>query len=204
MSATTTVTTAIEELFLQSPEENTERVLHATQVIGVDGNRCTVVPAEPLADVSSGDGIRVFFSSPGRKFFRQLALVRDILDNGTMELQFVGQPVGADQRLWYRVSCIGSKVTATLDHEVGCTVVDVSATGFGLRATQSLRIGDVRPAKVHYNGDTYEGRITIQSVRHLSADEIRYGVGAVDGTELHRALPRLSTAIQREQLRRIS
>lgn len=204
-------TTLDAKIFFQLPEEADARILHPCQVLGIDGEIRTVGASESLCCLEPGESALVYFEQR-REFMQQAVVVRSLEESEdgeglTLELEFVGKPVSAEQRQCYRVCSIGADISATLGEEQGCEVVDVSTTGFALYATQVYRVGDIVEATLHHGGQAFSGRVSVQSRRYLSPTQVRYGVRSLDenakGPSLHRSLPRISAAIQREQLRRL-
>lgn len=192
------------DFFVMPPTDDPDAVLRPVTFDHADGAMVHGVMGEDT-HLDEGAQLTAYFNHRG-EFFKQPAVVQTVTDDGGVIMEFLGDPVSANQRQSFRVSCIGCDITATLGDEVGCQVVDISATGFGLYARQSLRIGDILDTVVSYAGQEHHGQVAIQSIRRLPGC-VRYGVCAVDcpaGRALVKALPKVNLAVQREQMRRLA
>ena len=120
--------------------------------------------------------------------------------------ELTGDPVSAERRQCYRVSTVMAQVLATFGAEENCPVVDVSATGFAVVASNRYRTATVVDATVHYGGIAFSGKGRIESVRELKSGPIRYGVHCISdmgtGGTLQAGLPKICASVQREHLRR--
>lgn len=196
-------------LYVQLPDVTPQRVLHACQVVEVDGSTQKIHAAEALVGIKADATLLVYFEQQAT-FVQQPARVRAVeaTDDGTgeiVELELLGKPVNAEQRQVYRVSCLESDINATMNNEPDCKIVDISATGFGVHCASRFHIGASVAAQVHWQGETLRGPVVVVSVRQVSDTQHRYGVRSIDsgGTTLHKALTRISLGVQREQMRRI-
>jgi hypothetical protein len=139
-----------------------------------------------------------------QKFYQQAARVvrRESAPPTVFELKLQGQPVSAESRQCYRVSCLGAGIKATVADEKDCEVVDVSATGLAFYATSTYEIGRQVRITFFYNGDEHAGQGTVQSMRRVSAKLIRYGVHCGDTKSktdtLARSLSSINQSIQRD------
>jgi len=209
MSSTTT---APETLFVQLPDVTPRRVLHACQVLDFEGRGCRVQAIEPLEGLQVDATMLVYFEERQR-FVQQPARVRAIeaLDGeagDVVHVELLGEPVDAEQRQVYRVSCLAAPIHATMNNEPDCEVVDISATGFGVICSSHFHVGASVTALLHWDGQTYRGPVVVVSVRQVSEGRQRYGVRALEGDEtrgmsLFSSLTRVSLAVQREQMRRV-
>ncbi len=196
------------ELFLHLPDDEPGAPLHPTRVVDVKDATISCAALAPIDGLTEGGTLTVYFHLDG-EFMKQPAAVRgtSVEDLFVADLELLGEPVSAEQRQTFRVSCVGCDIQATVGDERFCKVVDISATGFAVYADQDLRIGDIVPIVVHYDGKNHAGRASVQSVRRIASRVMRYGLSAVGGTGdkgLAGALPRVNAAVQRERMRRTS
>ena len=198
------------EIFLQLPDEDGRRVLHPTRVTEHTDAGLVLVTGAVEEGLEEGATRTAYFKVDGR-FVKQPATLRSVaheveLDGFFLTVELLGEPVDAEARQAFRVSCVGCAITATLGHETDCMVIDTSATGFGVYATQLLGFGDLVDVELHHGGETVRGRCSVQSIRRVGGDTVRYGMVAVDGDGdrgLVKALPRVNAKLQREQMRRV-
>lgn len=88
-----------------------------------------------------------------------------------------------DRRQEERVSTCLVDVTATLDAESGCPVVDVSPTGFAALSRSLRFLGTTVPVALQWGGREFSGAAWIQSVHRVDPGEIRYGLRPVEGPD---------------------
>ena len=164
--------------FVQIPDESGERILYTAVVQGFVKSTYTADLHEDATPLESGQDILVYYESSG-KFMRQSARIVRVVDTPsgrTFSFQFAGDSVSGEGRRCYRVSTVMALVTATLEDEENCTVVDVSATGFAVIATEQYMATDIIDVTIRFEGATFNGRGRIESARELGAGRIRYGV----------------------------
>lgn len=146
-------------------------------------------------------------------FTRQPARIETVLADDPLKLPVVGiRTTGvtkpAENRSCFRVSTAAANLTVSIDEEDGCHLLDVSSGGFAATATRHFDEGETVEAEVSYQGRTYRGTATIQSVRIVREGRMRYGlqclIDRADGRDLARCLGRMAADLQREQLRRRS
>jgi PilZ domain len=198
-----------DKVFLRLPKEDApkKRNLRPAVVVGVDHDTCTVQLMEPAAGVD--EGIDAFLHFEARRKFVQQAmkvLRRDARDACTFVAQLHGEPVSAESRQTFRVSCLSANIRAVVASESGCEVVDLSNTGFGFYGKAAYEVGQRVRVTMAYGGKDHSGLGIIQSVRRMNAGVVRYGVHCTDGAgdNLARSLPSISMQVQAEQLRRLS
>lgn len=199
------------ELFFQIPDSLGRRVLHPCKVQEIQGSAHRLeFPETPENLVAEMDSL-IYFERR-REFMQQAVHVSSIPQAGPpliIEVELTGDPVSAESRQYYRVSCMAAEIKATVGKEAACTVLDVSATGFAVYATEAYKVGDNLEVVLHYGGREYAGRAVVQSARPLSRTRIRYGMQSLPGrdgraNDLHGSLNQINLAIQREQLQRLS
>ena len=122
-------------------------------------------------------------------------------------LHVTGEPVSAEGRSAYRVvTSIAGGVTVTLDNNLECAVLDVSATGFSVISDAPLLQGQVVRVVIHHELEDIQGSAIVQSVKELAGGQRRIGLHCAGNSrsngQLHRGLQRISAAVQRQQLRR--
>ena len=75
-------------------------------------------------------------------------------------------------------------------------------------ASERHRIGSTIDASFNYEGNRFNGRVSIQSTRGLRGDWVRYGLMCIDENRsagnIAMGLKRMTVAIQRQQLRRLA
>ena len=123
----------------------------------------------------------------------------------TFVIQTVGDCISAESRQCFRVSTVLSNRTATIGGESDCDLLDVSITGFSVKASKEYAIGEQVDAIHDHDGRRYTGKACVQSIAPLRNGEFRYGLYCVNDAEskaLTDALQKISMAVQREQLRR--
>jgi len=143
---------------------------------------------------------------------RVLSVVGEKQDNDgtriTLELEATGDPVSADNRECYRVSCYAADVKAQLGEDPEtCEVLDVSATGFAIVSDAEYSVGQTLQVSLYHNGTPVQGKAVVQSHR-ASGKQNRYGFRAVDDERLtatlKKDLSRINLEVQREQAARLS
>ncbi len=165
--------------------------------------------------LEGGAEVLVFYEindRPMQQPVRVLSVLEEKLDDDgtrlTLEFETTGDPVSADTRECYRVSCYSADVKVQLgeDPEM-CEVLDVSATGFAILSDAVYAVGQTLQATLYYNGTPVQGTAVLQSYR-ASDKKNRYGLRAVDDVRpratLKKDLTRINLEIQREQAARLS
>ena len=200
-----------DKVFYRIPNEQgaKKQILHAGVVLSVEEETCVVRLDDSCPAIEENlDGFLHFEHK--QKFFQQAARVarKESDEPCVFALKLQGQPVSAESRQCYRVSCLGAGIKATVGEEKDCEVVDVSATGLAFYTTGTFEIGRQVRVTFFYGGEEYAGQATIQSMRRVSARLIRYGVHCGDTKSktdtLARSLASINQSIQRDQLRRLA
>jgi hypothetical protein len=118
----------------------------------------------------------------------------------------VGEAISAESRQHYRVSTISADLEARVGEEDGLQVQDLSSTGFAVVASVEYVIGQTIEVAIDHGEDHCHGTASVQSVRALGGNRIRYGLRAIEEDphtgEFLQVLQRISLAVQREQLQR--
>jgi len=196
-------------LLLRVPAQEVppKRVLHPGVVLGLADDVCSIHLDEPRPGVELSSPVIIHFEE--RKTFLQqsgLVVQRDSEEPLVLGVRLQGAPVSAESRQCFRVSCLGANIKAKVDDEVGCEVVDLSATGFGFYGRREYGVGrQISVVLVHCDRE-YHGHGTIQSERRMTPKIIRYGVHCTDKgkDDLARSLASINLAVQGEQQRRMS
>ncbi|MEO0602827.1 MAG: hypothetical protein AAF211_15395, partial [Myxococcota bacterium] len=141
MSATVETET---EMFVELPSTGKERLLHPSRVTEWDDAQVVLSMNEVPEGVATGETRMVYFKLDGA-FVKQPGEIGAIQTGedgvSTVAIALMGEPASAEQRQDFRVSCIGCDITAKLDRESGCRVIDTSASGFAVTARQALQTG---------------------------------------------------------------
>ena len=202
--------------FLQVPDESTERILHPAKVVGLTGNILTAEIEDrefgitEFHHIVEREDLFIFFEARN-SFLRQAACVLKILDDEprpTIEFETTGEPVSADSRQHYRVSTVTAGLTAKLAGEDQCPLVDVSCTGFSAISSRNYAFGSLVEATLIYQGEEYNDKVCVQSIRVLGKDRIRYGLCCLEDRasagNMPRGLQLMTVLLQSEQLRRLA
>jgi hypothetical protein len=191
------------EVFIQLPQDDGRRVLHPASLVEGEGDRYTLELEEPVA-FEPEQGLLLYYEHQ-RKFMQQLARVIELpaADRAAMiVVETMADPILAESRECYRCPTVVEDISATLDDEAICKVLDVSQTGFAVYAAPGRAIGSTCAANLSFEGCELRGTAVVQSARE-SGSRTRYGLRALDG-ELRRRLTEVAMSVQRNQLRRAS
>ena len=195
-------------VFLRTPEK---AKLHAGKVSAISAKGFTISFEVQSFQLEEGAEVIAYYEV-NRRFMQQpvrvLSVVRTEEGGLSMELETTGDPVSAESRECYRVSCYASGIKAQLgeDPEL-CEVLDMSATGFAVFSTAKYEVGQTLQATLYHDGESIPGTIVVQSAREYGKN-LRYGLRAIDdkrkNATLKSALGRVSLAVQRAQAARLS
>ncbi len=200
------------DIFLRTPEHEH---LYPGKVSATTDKGYNAVFEGRAFSLEDGAEVLVFYEI-NRRFMQQpvrvLSVVEEKKSDGaariTLELETTGDPVSAESRECYRVSCYSANVKAQLgeDPEM-CEVLDVSATGFAIFSDAEYTAGQTLQATLYHNGTPVHGTAVVQSYRAFGKKN-RYGFRVVDDERLKATLKkdlnRINLAIQREQAARLS
>ena len=198
------------ELFFQFPSETSKRVLHPVEVVEVSDDVFTARFEEPGLMPEPEQNVLVYYEIR-REFMQQSAQVVAVLETqptATFAFKTTGDPVSAEGRECYRARAMFLDVTCRFGDERDCPLQDVSATGLAVVAEPGLKIGDTVGVSFAFDGVRAEGTACVQSVRELASGRARYGLHSIGREKADRefrdALNRISLAVQRLQLKRLS
>lgn len=196
-------------IFLNFPDESSDISFHRAKIITVNENIYTVELEEEGLVLEDEMDLFIYFELE-RKFTRQAAQILSVHRTEpytSIELETSGEPETAENRQTLRVSAVGADLTATFGREKKCQVVDISPTGFAVYANKEHEIGSEVDVILHFEGEEYQGTVTIMAAIPRK-NEIRYGVHCIDETvtrnSLENGLGKITMAIQRQQLARVS
>ena len=194
-------------LFLQFPGESRQRVLHPATVVNLANSTYSIALEEELP-VDPGQDVLIFFETK-HEFMQQAAHIDTVLisdPNPILGIRTTGEPMSAESRQCFRVSTVMSDLTASVGDVQNCALTDVSATGFSVVAGDGFKIGQVVPAALAFENEKFPGKACIRSAKDLGNGKFRFGLHCISdresGSDLERGLRHISTAVQRQQLRR--
>ncbi len=199
-------------IFLRTPEHEEH---YPGKVSATTDKGYSAVFKGGVFSLESGAEVVVFYDIKGR-FMQQPVRVLSVREekkdgDGTrlaLGLETIGDPVSANTRESYRVSCYSEDIKARLgkDPEM-CEVLDLSATGFAILSNAEYRVGQRLQATLYHNGTAVQGTAVLHSHR-LIGKKNRYGLRAVDDQRrkatLMKDLNRINLAVQRAQAARLS
>ncbi|MBC8106295.1 MAG: PilZ domain-containing protein [Anaerolineae bacterium] len=197
-------------VYLLVPDESNERVLHPGKVLAVEPGNVVQIGFEQRIAPPAGSDVNLFFDYNG-KFLQQNGTITAANESTnfppvtqSITFQSVGSPVSADSRGSYRVSVVDLQVTARIDKERNCPLVDVSPEGLGVITKQNYRLGTAVKILFDYEDQHLEGLARVQTVRQLPAGGHRCGL-LVPSTEdlMRRSLRKITALVQRAQLRNL-
>jgi hypothetical protein len=196
-------------IFFNLPDVSEERVLHRAKIMTEKENLYTAELEEGGLDLKDEMGLFIYFKTD-RQFMRQAARIGSVIEsesNTLVEFETIGEPFSAESRQALRISSMGADLKATFGAEENCDVVDVSATGFAVYGTEEHAIDSQVEATLFFEGETFKGTVSVMAVVKRKG-RIRYGVHCSDdpksGNHLKNGLGRITMAIQRKQLARLS
>lgn len=197
-------------IFLQVPDQSDRRVLRPGKLLAGHGKARTAEFQERHLTVEAQQEVLVFYEL-NNKFMRQAARIEVVsrTPHGTViDLQTTGEPELAESRQCYRVSAVMLDMTATVDGEDDCSILDVSATGMAVTATRRHDVGQAVNVEIRYEETPCAGRMHIATIHRLPRERIRYGLLCIDdhktNSHLIKGLTRINLAIQRLHLRRLA
>lgn len=221
------------DLFVQFPSESSQHVLHPGMVRQATSGGFIVQVDEADLPAEAGQEVLIFFEHQ-RQFMQQPARIDVVMESGPdvedenaeaappsaqrilsgndepmgpmLGIETTGDMVSAESRECYRICTVLADITATVGDETDCPVLDVSATGFAVFATQQHPVAGRLHIELSFDGHAAAGDVCIQSSRELADGRYRYGLHcATKGDQAFaRAMQQISMAVQRAQLRRMS
>ncbi|MDH3584478.1 MAG: hypothetical protein OER86_09710 [Phycisphaerae bacterium] len=197
-------------ILIQFPGDGDRRVLHKAKIIALREQTYTAELEEQALPIEAGRPALVFYSEAGR-FMQQSAVVTATMQAGSRPvfgLEVTDEPTPGESRQCFRIATIIPERTAHFGAEDNCPILDVSVTGFAIVSTEVYIAGNTVPVTLNYEDEIFTGRARVQSVVQLDDGRFRYGLWCADerpdtGT-LPEGLQKITMAMQREQLRRVS
>jgi len=198
-----------DKIFFRLPREDrpNKRVLRPATVTALDDQTCTLRLEEPCPGIEPDLEAFLHFEAR-RKFMQQLGRVlrKESEQPMLLVVQLLAAPTSSESRQCFRVSCLGENLRANVDDQIGCEVVDLSATGLAFYARRDFALGSQVLITLSYAGKSYAGQATIMSSRRLTPRTVRHGVLCTEreGGTLAKSLASINVAIQGEQQRRLA
>jgi hypothetical protein len=203
-------------IYLQKPLQTQQRVLIPMDIVANEQGQI-IIETSQVFDWLSDDGQALVYFDQRKDFMKQsarmeLCIHEDDADqvDGIMRysIELLGEAVSAESRQCYRVSTSISGRMAKFADEGDVALVDVSATGYAVIGTRIRNVGEIVKTTLEHEGREFTGYACVQSICHLDATRIRYGMYSLEkrqpGNNLNQGLLTISMAVQREQLRRLS
>lgn len=199
------------DVFLHLAGESEHETLHPCGVVEVTSNGFTAEIEEDDLVPETGQEILIYYNLR-RQFVNQSARIDTVREtepdeNGHSKvlvgIETTGEPVSAEARQCYRVSTVLAELAVSFGGCDDCPVTDVSPTGFGVISPKKFRVGRIITATFQYENLQHTGPVCIQSMRPQRGGRFRYGVHCVS-REFQAVVQRISMALQRQQLRRLS
>lgn len=198
-------------VFVRFPGATKRRVLYPSTITQLSGaDIFTIQPADAGIPYEVGQELLIYFEQR-RQFVQQPARVEALLDSEPgrfVVLKTTGEPVSAESRQCYRISTVLSDLTVTFDGEEGCSLRDVSVTGFAVVSPKQYKTGQVLDVELLFEGKRYTGQACIQSMTQMPDGQTRYGVNCVKAAasplSLSKGVQQVSMSVQRQQLSRLA
>lgn len=213
-----------DRFYVQIPNQSGKRVLHPATVVEHEDSKYTAEVEVSSPPLEAGNDIIIFFELK-KEFMQQSGRIDmikpsdeptdDSVDNSsqtnrfqgtTIGFQLVGEPVSAENRQCYRVSTVMVDLTATLEGEANCHLLDISSSGFSLLSSREHAYGSLVEVTLEYGQNKYSGQARIQNIIEHPRGVFRYGLYGIEDkkvdSELTKGRQVISMDIQRLQLRR--
>jgi len=208
-------------IFVQFPDELDRRVLHPARVVAMTDTLFTAELEKDVPPFEQNESIIVYYQK--NEFMQQSARVVSLIEREPetgdtcttedecgpiFEFEVTGEPASAESRQYYRVSTVMADLTAKLGWEDCCKLLDVSARGFSVVASEQYMVGEIVDATLRFEGRELTGKACIQSIRELNKGRVRYGLHPVSdppvGAGMFEMLHRMCMTVQRQQLQRLA
>lgn len=209
-----------DRFYVQIPNQSGKRILHPATVVEHEDSKYIAEVEVSSPPLEAGNDIIIFFELK-KEFMQQSGRIDMIKpsDNpindsqqingptGTaIGFQLVGEPVSAENRQCYRVSTVMVDLTATLEGEANCHLLDISSSGFSLLSLREHAYGSLVEVTLEYGQNKYSGQARIQNIIEHPRGVFRYGLYGIEDkkvdSELTKGRQVISMDIQRLQLRR--
>lgn len=213
-----------DRFYVQIPNQSGKRILHPATVVEHEDSKYIAEVEVSSPPLEAGNDIIIFFELK-KEFMQQSGRIDmikpsdeptdDSVDNSSQTnrfhgtaigFQLVGEPVSAENRQCYRVSTVMVDLTATLEGEANCHLLDISSSGFSLLSTREHAYGSLVEVTLEYGQNKYSGQARIQNIIEHPRGVFRYGLYGIEDkkvdSELTKGRQVISMDIQRLQLRR--
>ena len=213
-----------DRFYVQIPNQSGKRILHPATVVEHEDSKYTAEVEVSSPSLEAGNDIIIFFELK-KEFMQQSGRIDmikpsdapadDSVDNSSQTnrfqgtaigFQLVGEPVSAENRQCYRVSTVMVDLTATLEGEANCHLLDISSSGFSLLSLREHAYGSLVEVTLEYGQNMYSGQARIQNIIEHPRGVFRYGLYGIEDkkvdSELTKGRQVISMDIQRLQLRR--
>ena len=209
-----------DRFYVQIPNQSGKRILHPATVVEHEDSKYIAEVEVSSPPLEAGNDIIIFFELK-KEFMQQSGRIDMIKPsdnpindsqqiNGptgtTIGFQLVGEPVSAENRQCYRVSTVMVDLTATLEGEANCHLLDISSSGFSLLSSREHAYGTLVEVTLEYGQNKYSGQARIQNIIEHPRGVFRYGLYGIEDkkvdSELTKGRQVISMDIQRLQLRR--
>ena len=199
------------DILFQEPTCTTRR-LRRSVVLDSSSDSFSVRFVAEAFDFEIDQEVLMYFNGKS-EFMQQVGRISEIspAEEGSEEgpifaIDPIGDAISAESRQNYRVSAISADLEASVGSEENIQVQDLSSTGFAVLASEEYQIGQTIDVAISHGEDECHGRASVQSIRVLGPDRIRYGLRAISEdphtAEFLEVLQRISLSVQREQLQR--
>lgn len=202
--------------FLQLRGDSKKRVLHPAKVVDISADLFTASVEEADLAVEAEQDVLVYYDHRA-EFVQQSATIHEVhpVDETSdaeallnVVLSTRGEAVSAESRQFHRVSTVMMDLVSEFSPELRCPILDVSARGFSVASVETFQLGEVKNATIEFEGETFSGKVCVQSIKELTKGRTRYGLYCTEKKgpqkSLANGLPQMSIAVQREQLCRMS
>ena len=213
-----------DRFYVQIPNQTGERILHPAVVVEKEESNYVAEVEVSSPPLEAGNDIIIFFElngefmqqggridmvKPSTASSEETSAASSLINNlpgTTVGFQLGGEPASAENRQYYRVSTVMVDLTATLEGEVNCQLLDISSCGFSLLSSREHAYGSLVEVMLSYGQNTYSGKARIQNIIENPQGVFRYGLRGEEDTAIDRDLANgrkiISMDIQRIQLRR--
>lgn len=175
-------------------------------VVKIDVEKMTVEFSE-TGKFSRGKPVKLYCKSD-IAFLNVTAHVLEISklpSHETVEFQIIQTEEMEDIRASFRVSVAGAVINATIGEEQNCPIIDISSNGVGVFTSKKHSINDAIPMSVEFANEEFAGIARVCNITAERKHGFRCGLEVLRSeSRLISGLNKISSSVQREQLRRIA
>ncbi len=199
-------------IFIHFAGISRKRTLHPAKIVNINIADAiyTAECEEPGVDPKGEQDVVVYFDRGG-KFMQQGGRLQDVPQTVpclVFSFTLTGDASSAESREHFRISTVLHDVTADVNDDPGCKVVDVSIRGLGLIGPEGYGIGQVVDLRLRHQNKVWKGQGYVSDVRRARDGQARYGLSVTEeernDAELAVGLRFLTMELQRQQLRRLA